>query len=111
MGNQFIYLLGIHYAQFPEWWEVKRTKRAAKAKREGRLAADVTHVEGLSGMTCVAPASAILKLLNENSHLRKHYDQIDRNVARQMERGEWPKPEAASACDVASSPAPEPDQG
>jgi hypothetical protein len=65
LGDQFLFLLGIHWGQFPEMWEIKdKPRKAAEDAGEVSLDADAKYVSGLSGMTCVAPASAIVDLLN-----------------------------------------------
>ncbi|SRR5260221_9333540 len=61
-ANQtFIYLLGIHWGQFPERWEL-RDKPRETAKEES-LILDGKYVKGMSGMTCVIPAWEIWRLL------------------------------------------------
>lgn len=50
----FLYLLGVHWGQFPEKWKGRRGKK----KRT-----DI-EIHGLSGMTLVAPAWAITQVLN-----------------------------------------------
>jgi len=65
-ANTLFHFLGIHWAQFPEEWEINRRQTAGtneQAKRKGLLL-DGDVVEGLSGMTCVLPAWQILEVLN-----------------------------------------------
>lgn len=63
VGTQLLMLLGINFAQFPEYWEIKA----------GDVVPDETglplirkgdYVKGLSGMSCVLPAWSILEVLN-----------------------------------------------
>lgn len=58
-------LLGIHFAQFPEYWEIQGGGQADQVSAEVCLQAAGKYVEGLSGMTLVEPAEAIFALLNE----------------------------------------------
>jgi hypothetical protein len=76
-AQTLLYVLGIHWAQFPEAWDIvtKPKERKTEVKSEVSIEGDEKMVMGLSGMTCVAPASAILKLL-EHPKLRAHHDQM-----------------------------------
>jgi len=56
-------LLGIHWGQFPELWELHE-KRVTNAVDETSLIVDGGYVDGLSGMTCVSPAYAIRRVLD-----------------------------------------------
>lgn len=64
-GVNYLGLLGIHFAQFPEEWELTdgQKKQAAKEASEP-LILEGKYVKGLSGMTCVLPAWTILEVLN-----------------------------------------------
>jgi hypothetical protein len=55
-------LLGVHWGQFPESWEIKRRKSASTQPNHTLLPAS-EFVEGLSGMTCVVPAWELLDVL------------------------------------------------
>ena len=55
-------MLGIHYAQFPEEWELKQ-KDGKDPITQAALQADSHYIHGLSGMTCVVPAVDIRNLL------------------------------------------------
>jgi hypothetical protein len=63
VGGHLMKLLGIHWGQFPEEWEIKESGKS-KPQREASLITQGAYVKGLSGMTCVCPASAILEVLN-----------------------------------------------
>jgi hypothetical protein len=58
-------LLGIHWGQFPEEWEItgKRKKTNRSENAAGSSATLTEYVEGVSGMTCVIPAWEILEIL------------------------------------------------
>lgn len=58
--NMFVFL-GIHWGQFPERWELKN-RGIQESRRD--LIFDGAYVEGMSGMTCVIPASCILEVMN-----------------------------------------------
>lgn len=64
-GTQYLALLGIHFAQFPEEWELIDESRKSKPKSSGvPLVLEGKYVRGLSGMTCVLPAWTIWDVLN-----------------------------------------------
>jgi hypothetical protein len=81
-GVNYLGLLGIHFAQFPEEWELKMEmlksppwwrrisslwRRETTARSESfKVPAikDGAYVKGLSGMTCVLPAWCIAEVLN-----------------------------------------------
>ena len=64
-GGHFMKLLGIHWGQFPERWEIsaRPTSEEDADPAEGELILDGRYVRGLSGMTCVVPAWDIQKAL------------------------------------------------
>ncbi len=59
----FLFLLGIHWGQFPELWEIVSENKSIKSEKQD-LITNGKYVKGLSGMTCVIPAQRILNLLN-----------------------------------------------
>ena len=61
--RNFMKLLGIHWGQFPELWELKGGPSIFKESSRS-LVKNGAHIEGVSGMTCVIPAWQILELLN-----------------------------------------------
>jgi len=60
LGHTMV-LLGVHFGQFPELWEIEAG--SASAKENSSLLTDGKYVKGLSGMTTVIPASELYKLL------------------------------------------------
>jgi hypothetical protein len=62
-GGHYLKILGIHWGQFPEQWEIKSAPGKSPAKKSASLITEGNYIEGLSGMTCAAPASAILEIL------------------------------------------------
>lgn len=66
-GGHLLKLLGIHWGQFPERWELRNGAGAAATGANDTLRVDGSYVHGLSGMTCAAPASDILRVLNSPS--------------------------------------------
>jgi hypothetical protein len=56
-------LLGIHWGQFPEKWELKASDEIGEG-RKNDLIIEGAYVEGMSGMTCVVPAWEIDRLLD-----------------------------------------------
>ena len=67
-SHQWTRLLGVHWGQFPERWEIDSDYRL-EIQRKGALAASspeppsVQYVKGFSGMTLAIPADAIMELL------------------------------------------------
>jgi hypothetical protein len=61
----YIRLLGIHWGQFPEKWELKSDVAPKTRAESASLITDGKYVSGLSGMTCAVPAAAILLLLTD----------------------------------------------
>ncbi len=56
-------LLGIHWGQFPEKWELhERPAQLSESRRD--LIVEGGYVEGMSGMTCVIPAWHIMEVLD-----------------------------------------------
>jgi hypothetical protein len=74
-GGHYMKLLGIHWGQFPELWELKNNL-SESAIRESSLVTDGAYVNGLSGMTCVIPAVSIAEVLSrpELSAMRDESD-------------------------------------
>ncbi|MEQ8667278.1 MAG: serine protease [Rhodospirillales bacterium] len=70
-------LLGIHWGQFPEMWEIKKGVTKTQAS-DSALVTEGDYVKGFSGMTCVCPAWAIWDLLNkpELAKMRETQGQI-----------------------------------
>ena len=90
-----LWLLGIHWGQFPERWELNsrgELKYASKENRDSLITGD-QHIEGLSGMTCVLPAWAILEVL-DMPELRAIRD--TENARLVAESGDVPVAEAAT---------------
>jgi hypothetical protein len=85
-GGHTMKLLGIHWGQFPEEWELK-DKSLAKQ-----------HIKGMSGMTCVCPASAIQEVL-ELPLLRDMRERTDDDLEYRLtkEGGTPPVAEIADA--------------
>jgi len=60
--NTFFCLLGIHWGQFPEIWELSQPEKLKESHEP--LIKSGQYVKGLSGMTCVVPGWDILEVLN-----------------------------------------------
>ena len=80
--NQFLYLIGIHWGQFPEEWETNTGPFRGITK-------------GMSGMTLVIPAQLILDLLN-SPPIKDHRDKWEMNLQEHFKRNGYP-PVAESA--------------
>ena len=67
-GANHLSLLGIHWGQFPEIWEVTSDgalkDEAGASEVKEPLLTDGRYIKGLSGMTCVLPAWSILEVLD-----------------------------------------------
>jgi hypothetical protein len=83
-GTNYLGLLGIHFGQFPEIWELKDRGYPAK---EGSvpLIREGAYVKGLSGMACVLPAWTILNVLNMPK-LRQQREEADKREAERRQR-------------------------
>lgn len=72
-----IKLLGVHWGQFPERWEIARHEKYVKSA--AAQAAKITageYVEGLSGMSCICPASQVVDLL-QSEKLRQQRQELE----------------------------------
>jgi hypothetical protein len=71
----FLYLLGVHYGQFPEYWTVHNRDESAEftgvPTRSDAATGDSKVIKGLSGMTCVAPAWQLRDLIFHESEIRR----------------------------------------
>jgi hypothetical protein len=63
-SQRMFLLLGIHFAQFPELWEVTSTGKLRHESTPEPLLTGNRFIKGLSGMTCVLPAWSIVDVLN-----------------------------------------------
>jgi hypothetical protein len=63
-GPKYLALLGIHFAQFPEKWELARPDLIKTESSAVPLIREGAYVKGLSGMTCVLPAWCIYEVLD-----------------------------------------------
>jgi len=76
----FLYLLGVHYGQFIEYWTLKDVDESAKSTgvpaHTDSAGKSTRIIKGLSGMTCVAPAWQLHNLLFHESEVkrREHLD-------------------------------------
>lgn len=61
-SNTLFNLLGIHWGQFPEEWEITEGAKSEEARH--KLKVDGAYVQGLSGMTLVVPAWHIREVLD-----------------------------------------------
>jgi len=95
-GVNYLALLGIHFAQFPEDWEIAD-------QMVGKPTADVDeaavplilegkYIKGLSGMTCVLPAWSIWDVLHAAPLLQARIQSDERERARMKDVGESPAP-------------------
>lgn len=64
MMDQFLLLLGIHWGQFPEMWELTDKKKLSESAKREPLIVEGLYIKGLSGMTCVSPAWRIREVLD-----------------------------------------------
>lgn len=69
----FMYLLGIHWGQFPENWKDQKGKK----------------IQGFSGMTCVTPAERILNLIN-SPKLKAERDRRDAEREKNYQKYGYP---------------------
>jgi hypothetical protein len=96
-SNNLFNLLGIHWGQFPEKWELRdKSKLEESAKRD--LIIKGAYVEGMSGMTCVIPAWQIMEVLNMPVLRDLRAPDIEAAKRENLSRLK-PKPESVPASD------------
>lgn len=66
-----LFLLGIHWMQFPEPWKLEETGASYVESPAKNLGMEAKYVKGLSGMTGVAPAWKILEMIELAEEKRK----------------------------------------
>jgi hypothetical protein len=88
-GTRFFLILGIHFAQFPEMWEVTSTGQLRNEASSGPLLTDGQYIRGLSGMTCVLPAWYIKEVL-DMPELRKKREQQEERREEMFRRDGYP---------------------
>ncbi len=96
-GRQMLMLLGIHFAQFPEEWELilKPEKAKAEAQPSVPVIKGGASVRGLSGMTCVLPAWNIREVLDQPKLKRRREAADARGAERRAREGAPPEAEAS----------------
>jgi hypothetical protein len=84
-GGHYISLLGIHWGQFPEEWELKKPE-TVHVVRNAPLIKRGEYVEGLSGMSCVIPAFDIINVLltPELVKMREKFEDERMNIIRRL---------------------------
>lgn len=89
--THFIRLLGVHWGQFPEHWEIK--SKDAPSAETALIEGDEKYIEGMSGMTLALPAWQLKDFLD----MKKFADVRNKFIKQaQEERGIGPKTESAS---------------
>ena len=84
--SHFIHLLGVHWGQFPEQWEIESGK---KPLPQGvSLSDDAKYISGLSGMTLALPAWQLRDFLDMKKFVDKRDEAINQiRTARGSKRG------------------------
>jgi hypothetical protein len=102
----FFSILGIHFAQFPEMWEVTA---AGKLKHEttGPLLTGTHYIQGLSGMTCVLPSWSIREVLDMPELKKKRAENEEKTEAMFRRDGYPPLSEDARWIEAAGEPSSE----
>jgi hypothetical protein len=96
-GTNYLCLLGIFFAHFPEEWEIREGKAAPTETAAGvPLISTGKYVRGLSGMGCVLPAWNIMEVLNLPK-LRNIRDASNAALKREQARQGKAIPDPASA--------------
>ncbi|MEO6050112.1 MAG: serine protease [Pyrinomonadaceae bacterium] len=83
-GGHLMKLLGIHWGQFPELWELSDGGGKGKQQDEEDselLIKEGRYIKGLSGMTCVIPAWDIYELLFDY-RLVEHRAEVERQLQK-----------------------------
>jgi len=95
-SDAFSYLLGIHWGQFPELWEITNDYDLSEAG----VITEGQYVKGVSGMTCVIPAWHIRDMLYLEKFVKER-EESDKEIAQQYKKLGLP-PDAESAIDETS---------
>ena len=99
--KHFVKLLGLHWGQFPEEWEIRFKKKTIIGEVSAH--GDPRYIEGMSGMTMASPAWAIREFLN----MPKFREECNKTLnqileARGSKRG--PVAESSVPADDAANP-------
>jgi hypothetical protein len=90
-AHNLFQLLGIHWGQFPEKWELRDKPKLKESRKD--LIVEGGYVEGMSGMTCVIPAWQIMEVLEMPALKSLRHPRIV--AARRAETSSMqPKPES-----------------
>jgi hypothetical protein len=105
---EFLFL-GLHYAQFPEIWEIGEAQKRPAAHSMVPLVTDGKYVKGLSGMTLALPAWLVIEVLDK-PEIKSHRDAVDAQLSAQdrakphpVAEAHLPDAEVAQKRDVALS--------
>jgi len=88
-------LLGIHWGQFPELWEIEKGVEPKTESEADSLILDGQYVKGLSGMACVLPAWTILEVLKMPKLVGLRGEHTEKVIAPSLRRNVQPVAEAA----------------
>lgn len=89
-------LLGIHWGQFPERWDILDSKSPIHENQGNSLVSNGGYVKGVSGMTLAIPSSEIMNLLK----LPKFAEQRDQEIDKvRHERLMEPMPDSSRTKD------------
>lgn len=94
-NNQFMALLGLHWGQFPEKWEIRKEAKKSTEANEPHVAEYENYVQGMSGMTLAAPSWAILDLLEHEKVQKIIAEREDEEIRRRAKQGMPPVAETA----------------
>jgi hypothetical protein len=86
----FVKLLGIHWGQFPEMWELKEGKKPRSEVTQ--IAGNEKYVEGMSGMTLSIPSWRIRSFLEQPKFVEER-----ERLVETMKQNLSPVPKAESA--------------
>ncbi len=99
-------LLGLHWGQFPEAWEIGEGRSDRTETLNPSLITSGRYVQGMSGMTCVIPAGAILEVL-KLPELAAIHRGTEKNLLRQSRRQDAPGAETQNTAMPAGASDPE----
>lgn len=98
-SGAILMLLGIHWGQFPELWELEDKQEMSEAAKTS-LITDGKYVKGLSGMTCAIPAWEILKML-DTGPIKERRDESERYyMEKNKDKGVQPEPESKDTHEI-----------
>jgi hypothetical protein len=105
-NNAYLGLLGIHWGQFPELWEIEKGVQPKNESEAGTLILEGQYVKGLSGMACVLPAWTILEVLKMPEIVERRRKNTESVFMPKLQNDATPIAETAKSSSAAAKASP-----